>query len=478
MNPSSNDTIKITLGPVIGKVTHNSARILVEFNKAEPVTCFLQCPTGETKSCMITSKPFTPIVFTFENLKPKTQYNVHLTCALPVERCSFYTLRENNDNPGNLKSAIVSCNEIFYQLQKTKENDLWGHLGSQVREHSLDYVFHIGDQVYMDMSGDDKTGHIYKQVTDILKATPKKQWDSKVPELLKLLKGQYYKTWNHPSIAFVLANVPNLMICDDHEFRDDWGFKADDYKPGTVDHFYGELARQVYYEYQRQLREDINWKNLKAMKCEYHEHILNGVGVSFMEYRGNRSWFREEYLRDTHMGKAQQAWLGSLYKQGGRFEGLNSAMFITPLPLFLLTHFVSQVAYLKSDDIQEYWTYDSVDQLAELLDLLRTWKERVNGREIVVIGGDFHLGGWTDIGYKGKKIFSQFTTSAISQDQTSGFEKAILDVLMKLGKLNKEYSFSHYGWTKENNYGVVEASTENKVAKINSTLVFFPPQKN
>ena len=466
----TNGDLKVNLGPVIGKVTHKTARILVEFNKSEQVTCFLQSDKGEIKTCKLTSIANVPVVFTFEGLKPKTHYKVGLSCALPVESSSFWTLRKNKDDPGNLKAAIVSCNDISRQFNKPQDKDLWAHLGGLAREHALDYVFHIGDQVYMDMALENKTKHLYGECREILLATPKEQWIYKRHELLNLLRDQYYRTWNHPSVAYVLANVPNLMICDDHEFRDDWGFNSDDHKPGTLDHFYGELVRQLYYEYQRQLREDINLKNLSSLKCEYHHHILNGVGVSFMEYRGCRSWFREENLKETHIGAAQREWMRDLYKEKG-------TIFISPIPLFLLSKLVSRIAYLKEDDIQEYWTYRSIPQLVELLDLLRGWKEKRAGRELLVVGGDFHLGGMTDVIYQEKKVFTQFVCSAINSKEASWLEKGILDVVMKIGKLNNDYSFYHHKWKKRNNYGVIEVITDKQGSKIEAKLETLKVEK-
>jgi len=466
----TNDSIKVNIGPVIGKVTHNSARILVEFNKVKEVTCILQSDQGERWTCKLISKANVPVVFKFDNLRPKTHYKVGLSCPLPVESSSFWTIRENHDNPGNLKAAIVSCNDISRQFSKPKNKDLWAHLGGLTQEHALDYVFHIGDQVYMDMAMNNKSKYLYGEVRKILQEIPKDQWSIRRPEVLQILRNQYYKTWSHPSVAYVLANVPNFMICDDHEFRDDWGFEPDDWQQGTIDHFYGELVRQLYYEYQRQLREDIPWDNLKSLKCEYYHVILNGVGVSFMEYRGCRSWFREDNLKETHIGAAQRAWLQELYSEAGEFEFVTSTIFISPLPLFVLSKLVSQVAYYKVDDVQEYWSYRSIPQLVELLELLRAWKRRRADREILVVGGDIHMGGTTDVMYQGRKIFTQFVSSSINSKETSWLEKGVMDILMKLGKVNDDYTFLHNKWKKRNNYGVIEATYGKEGARIETKL--------
>jgi len=469
MNSPNPAPLQANLGPIIGKVTHNNARILVEFNRPqEEVSCFLQSRSHKTNPQTKTSLANKPIVFTFDNLEPETLYKVHLSCPMKVKKSSLKTLRENTKDPGNLKAAIVSCNEISRHKAKVQaKKDLWRCLKDLVETNQLDYVFHIGDQIYMDMTGNKDEDTPYEEFCKTLNQ-PRKSYNEE--ELLEILRAQSRRTWCEPSVAEVLANVPNLMICDDHEFRDDWGFKENDYTEGTVDHLYGKLARQVYYEYQRQLREDIDWNDLASLKCEYHHHILNGVGVSFMEYRGCRSWFREENLKETHIGRDQKAWIQDLYREGGEFEQVNSAIFITPLPLFLFPKFISKLAYLKSDDIQEHWTYNSVAQLEEMLDLLRKWKKRGTKKEILVVGGDFHLGGWTDVMYKKEKVFTQFISSAINSEVASKYEKTVVDALMNLGKLTKVYQFKHSGWIKENNFGLVEISREDEISEIEASL--------
>jgi len=471
---------KVSVGPIIGTVTDNTARILVEFEKPGKVTCYLLSYSEEPRSRTLDSKPGVPIVFAFVGLTPKTEYSVNLSCPLPerVQGSSFWTIRKNNDDPGRLNAGVVSCNEISIQEKKPRGKDLWADLGKRVQNHELDYIFHIGDQVYMDMEGDYKTKHLYQECERILKSVHQRDWEDCRPYLLELLRGQYRRTWTNPSVARVLANVPNLMICDDHEFRDDWGFEKDDYTKGTIAYFYGELARQVYYEYQRQLRQDIPWENLKSLKCEYYHQILNGVGVSFIEYRGCRSWFREENLEETHIGEAQKKWLTKLFEDKDKFEGVNSVIFISPLPLFLFHHYISKVAYFKSDDIQEHWTYRHIPQLIELLDLLVAWKLRYDGREILVVGGDFHLGGWTDVLYQGEKVFTQFITSAINGHGANLLQEVFLKVLMLFGEADRNYSFEHYEWIRQNNYGIIQAqtmvsTTNRKFSTIESILVSY-----
>jgi hypothetical protein len=36
-----------------------------------------------------------------------------------------------------------------------------------------------------------------------------------------------------------MANASNIMMFDDHDVRDDWAFREEDYTDGTFDFFWG-----------------------------------------------------------------------------------------------------------------------------------------------------------------------------------------------------------------------------------------------
>lgn len=55
-------------------------------------------------------------------------------------------------------------------------------------------------------------------------------------------------------VCMYKTKVPNLMVGDDHEFRDDFGDKDDDSNPHSREYQIGLCALQVYHEYQTQVR--------------------------------------------------------------------------------------------------------------------------------------------------------------------------------------------------------------------------------
>jgi len=174
----------------------------------------------------------------------------------------------------------------------------------------LDVVFHVGDQVYADEA-------FHKGVKLVKGLRGKHTIGS--PEATQILSSQvqnqvaefyrdfYRRTWNYPPTRFVLSNVPNLTIwvcilsqnsakesntgnClqDDHDIRDDWGSHSTDYTPTTDEYFVGKIAQQVYWEYQRQLWDDIFDDNYspKSVNTDCHFHKFGSIGVVFIDSRG------------------------------------------------------------------------------------------------------------------------------------------------------------------------------------------------
>lgn len=86
---------KVIVGPVIGKVTHNTARVLVEVDANVEVTCKVERANHEG-GCLFKSKTLKkgiPGVFIFENLESSTAYNVSFpSCSNHSERTGIIYL--------------------------------------------------------------------------------------------------------------------------------------------------------------------------------------------------------------------------------------------------------------------------------------------------------------------------------------------------------------------------------------------------
>ena len=113
-------------------------------------------------------------------------------------------------------------------------------------------------------------------------------------EIRELYRKYYRLNWNHPPTRRVLSQVCNLMILDDHEIRDDWGSEEQDRVKGSVEYYIGKLAREVYWEYQRQLIGDIDKPEEMFNKHEAFYHIIGDYGILFLDLRAARSFLSHE----------------------------------------------------------------------------------------------------------------------------------------------------------------------------------------
>jgi hypothetical protein len=151
----------MTIGPIIGKVTSTTARILAEFTFNGKVTCILTNPSKETIKVERDAILNIPIVFPFINLTEFTEYTVTFDPVMQHPESSFRTL---NSSQTPFRAALISCNSIGVASKKDPKSDLWANLADRARKRDVDYAFHMGDQVYMDMGGegDDSKSFAYQ----------------------------------------------------------------------------------------------------------------------------------------------------------------------------------------------------------------------------------------------------------------------------------------------------------------------------
>lgn len=432
--------MKLTVGPVIGKVTDTAARVLVEVDQGGELKGRLRSSTGAVIEASVSLPANRPRVLKFGGLQPDTAYSLELEgAALPVE-CGFRTF---TTEPVGLNVGVVSCN---FTTQRGS-SDLWKKLWELwVAPNDLGLLLHVGDQIY----GDAAYGKALKILGD--RTSPTK---TQAEQILETYRWLYRWTWaGHPATRQVLARIPNLTIWDDHEIRDDWGSRRDDGVPGTQNFAIGTLARRVYREYQRQLWDDFDPDSDAPDGFEDHIHRFGKIGVWFLDLRGGRSFARDPAR--PYLGTDQWKRIDSNL-EGGGLDDLRALVVVSSVPLAYMGDTLTDIGKHVVDDLQDHWAWgDNQKEQIEFLRGLRNWKAGSEGREILVVAGDVHIGGHTSIRHEDDEFVRQLISSPITNKPPGFFAFHGLQAFLEGEEtLGSSYSFEHDRLTNSRNFGIV-----------------------
>lgn len=439
---------KITLGPVIGKLTASSARILIEVDGSVNVDCELALKSGggSVQNSSITLVKDRPKAFQFTGLQPATEYSARFKVGGSIDErsASFRTF----PNPTNdLNIAAVSCNFTA----KRQNTDLWKDLRDRyVITGDLDLILHVGDQIYGDSS--------FQGALHILNGR-KKGTARQEEQILELYRRLYRWNWNFPSTQEVLAGVSNLMIWDDHEIRDDWGSREQDKDPKSVEQYIGSLAQRVFREYQRQLW-DSQFQPDQPMtsRMENHFHVWDQIGIMFLDLRGARSFAVSPSY--PYLGDVQWKEIEDALSLQGLFKDVRALLVITSVPLVYLSAGISTFGSILVNDLKDHWAHQiNRKEQIEFLRMLRFWIQSPNAagdRQALVIGGDVHVGGISEVKHLGKLLFKQLIASPITYRPPSAIEFFGITQLAKNPETVAEsYTIEHGQFTNRRNYGLV-----------------------
>ena len=428
---------KLVLGPVIGEVTSTTARVGVEVNTSISLSMQLSGEDGSVheKSLNLPANRFKALLF--ENLSPDVRYSVGIEGAKGIVKGQIKTKPEEF-RAANF--AAVSCN--FTVRRKT--TDAWADLRDRfVLPGKIDVLFHVGDQIYGDSA--------FQKAEILLQARKigTKVQQEKIKEYYRSL---YRMSWAFPSTRDVLANVSNLMIWDDHEIRDDWGSEKADSDEESQAYHIGTLAHEVFREYQRQLwQAPESWPD---KKLEHHLHKWGDIGVLFVDQRGGRSFERDN--ERPYLGTLQWQGISKSLSANGYFHNVRALVVVTSVPLVYLGDTITNGGTGLVDDLKDHWAYGThrTEQI-ELLRLLRRWKEQA-GREVLVVGGDVHIGLKSDIRHQGKRVIRQLITSPVTNNPPGGIMFGALKTLLELEQtIGDNYQVEHHGYSNKRNYGLI-----------------------
>jgi hypothetical protein len=426
----------VTVGPVIGYVTENSARVLLEFAKDGDVTValspisekewkyrnykYLPCreqrdPTRVTK----TVKANRPCVFQFKELIFSTRYRVDLEDSEGGQFTGLFSTLDPGNFTIDIECAtfcIVSGNNIEAQgVEGVK--DVWPTLLKNLKKGEYQYALHIGNQVYAEQNKlyakypaaiDAKEVHfatsnmnrLHATALEMLKAHTnadlrasgvlswQREADVRLAEkIMEMYRELYRETWSHPPTAEFLASIPNIMMLDEFDVFGDLGDVAGvDHSDSTsIEGFIAQCARIVYYEYQRSL----TYESTKKIEMYYDgsiggEHMcikLGDVGLLFLDTRTCRSWNKTaEREKKEYMGLRQWQTVDQVVNDEGEFKDCLHLICISAIPVLWFgtqDKNDNNVILEKREDHKSHWHFpQAADDQQELLETILAWKYR------------------------------------------------------------------------------------------------------
>lgn len=242
-----------------------------------------------------------------------------------------------------------------------------------------------GDQVYVEAAHD--------QVAELGNRHPLSAWTVEakprprvgLAEFEKLLSDTYRASWSFDGLDKTLANVPAVMIWDDHEIRDGWGSQGDEHV--YRDTYYAS-AREAFLEHQFIRGPRTRTPDLDRPMAPLHQQLrIHGLPIFVLDERSARDCSVPQVL-GAEQTRAFGSWLDELDP-----SACPHYVVVSPLPiLYRLTDAVDLASAFDSeiiDDLVDNWSSDlNVAELDRLLSMML--RAHARGLQAIILSGDMH----------------------------------------------------------------------------------------
>ncbi|GMF11162.1 unnamed protein product [Phytophthora lilii] len=217
--------VKVLLGPVVGKVEFQQARVLLEVNRRAVVTAHVATLDAATNSMVevpqhrvsMQCEADRPVVFVLDRLVPGKRYTVTFGGIrkkdAETKRASFRT--QSLEHGNRLNTVVVSGDNVHDM--ESGEASLWEDIRERVEQDKTQIVLHLGGQVAM-KSMFDKAVQLLLLYGEGLSSDVAAQtdWPTMEAKAMDVLRSAYRSQWTLSlNLQFVLANASNLMMWSD-----------------------------------------------------------------------------------------------------------------------------------------------------------------------------------------------------------------------------------------------------------------------
>lgn len=371
--------------------------------------------------------------------------------------------------------ACVSCN----LPSRSGSKNMWKDLSKRVTKPNCEgerihAIVHMGDQIYSDMDTD-----CYDKCIRLVNEKGRHNIENEDFEIMcEEYRKLYRNVWSMKHQRKVMANAMNVTIGDDHDYFDDFGSLPPHWNSKSNEYFVACVARQVYWEYQRQLLEDVPFDDQDLLQNKFFDNsegyslnIHPQVGLIMIDMRAGRSFTRSKNY--PLLGEQQWGQLENDFNV--KFADKDVLLIVTPVPFVFLGTNICNALLSVSDylnDLMDQWSYkEHVPERIKLMELMRDWKLKKEGRQILIMAGDAHFGWSSEIKDSyGNHFCYQFTSSAITNNPPPLLATKAISLLGKVNdQINEEYSYTHSNWCTTQNYGLVKVFNLSQLEMIKET---------
>ncbi len=413
--------MKLLVGPILGAVTSNKAKVWVFYDRGGEEQALPQCEVFKDEDCVekISEYSFETVsssVHQMEGMRgvaglaeislptdaEKVYYKLVFDASDRSQNDQTYTIRrfpEVGANIDSLSFALISCHCPSFKPRKDNKRvtRMWRYLGEEMREHDCRFLIQAGDQVYADKK-------------------PLNAWKNSLQaatheERLSYYRQTYLKSWDFPHVQQVMRTFPQYMIWDDHEITNGWGSDKDHWGDAASRKVF-DAARQAYVEFQH----SHNPGSLREGKL-YYAFNYGPVAFLFLDLRGHRDINRfnpeAEGAGYPLAGRQQwddvRAWLST-----DTVKESKMLFVVSSVPVLHLSDNFGSLRKLKND-IADQWSMEhNKRERRILLNLLYGWSGE-RKRPVLILGGDVHVGTLADVTeVETKTTIHQITSSPIT----------------------------------------------------------------
>lgn len=279
----------------------------------------------------------------------------------------------------------LSCNNQSKEAQPFTE--LWEKLHKSHLEHGLHLLLHTGDQIY----SDPYIWNCHKKLNNFLKRFRKSKVEF-TQDMRDALDDFYFETyvryWTIPEVAKVLAEIPSIMMWDDHDIFDGYGSYRTSWQRTNVFQGIFTVAQKYFIRFQLGMTEgEQALSSLRESPGLTQVYTVNEVAIISLDNRRERS--RRRIMSDETYHSLSQH-LNSL-------EDIKHVIVIIGVPIvynsfYFVERLISGFNVEIEDDVRDHWrSWRHHEERKVFIRMLQRFS-KVKKWRTTFIAGDVHLG--------------------------------------------------------------------------------------